>query len=310
MIYLLYGEDLYLKKQKIVEITKDIDKNSISWVDFNDDEWEEILKKSQTNSLFGDKQAIIVNDFVISSDFEKNNLSLLETYLKNPNPNTMLILNSNCGQIEKRKKTFKLLKQKGTIFSFLKNENVFEETKKLFDNLKISDQNIRYFITLVGVNHGIIKNEIIKLKNYQDNGEITKEIIDQVSSKYQEPNLWALIDAVVNKDVPKAFSHYEVLLKYNEEPIKIIIAVANQLRIIYQVKKLKNMSYSNDDIAKKLNIHPYRVKLAVGKSKTYQSKQIVFLLNQLADYDIAIKTGKIEKELAFEYFMLNLEKQF
>ncbi len=309
MIYLLYGEDLYSKKQQLHEILKPIEKNSINWIEQEDVNWSEIISRCQTNSLLASKQGIIIDNYYAVQGLSKDELKMLKAYFSHPNPNTILIFNFNLATIEKNQQFFKLIKQKGVIYHFPKSDNVFSETKKMMQNFTISDQDINYFLTIVGTNLAIIENEIKKLASCQTNGKITKEVIDHVCSRHQAPDLFGLVDAIVNKDVSRAFSDYEVLLKYNEEPVKIIITIANQLRLIYQVNELKKIGYANYDIAKKLNVHPYRVKLALQKGGNYSQKHLMFLLNQLADYDIAIKKGTIAKDLAFEYFLLNLVKQ-
>ena len=94
------------------------------------------------------------------------------------------------------------------------------------------------------------------------------------------------------------------MLKMNEEPIKIVVILANQFRIMYQSKELLKKGYSEKDIASTLKIHPYRVKLAIQNSRNYTSDILLKNLNALADIDIGIKTGTINKDLALELFIL------
>ena len=51
-------------------------------------------------------------------------------------------------------------------------------------------------------------------------------------------DIFDLINHIVNKDKEKPFTVYENLIKTAEEPIKILITLANQFRLIYQVKEL------------------------------------------------------------------------
>jgi len=96
------------------------------------------------------------------------------------------------------------------------------------------------------------------------------------------------------------------MLKYNEEPIKIIVMLANQFRIIYQSKEMYKKGYTENDIASTLNIHPYRIKLALNKAKEYNSKDLLNYIKKLSDLDIGIKTGNINKEIGLELFIINL----
>ena len=94
------------------------------------------------------------------------------------------------------------------------------------------------------------------------------------------------------------------MLKTNEEPIKIIILLASQFRIMYQTKELLKRGMSKNDIASTLKIHPYRVEIAMQQGRKYDSKTLLKYLNNLADLDINIKTVKTNKYLALEMFIL------
>ena len=80
--------------------------------------------------------------------------------------------------------------------------------------------------------------------------------------------------------------------------------LANQFRIMYQCKELLKKGLSEKDIATTLKIHPYRVKLAIQNSRKYSSELLLQYISDLADMDISIKTGQIDKALALELFIL------
>ncbi len=82
--------------------------------------------------------------------------------------------------------------------------------------------------------------------------------------------------------------------------------LANQFRLMYQVKGLTKKGYSEKDIAKLLDIHPYRVKLSLGKSKSFSDEKLLSILKQLADLDSDIKKGNIDKNLGLELFILSI----
>jgi DNA polymerase-3 subunit delta len=134
--------------------------------------------------------------------------------------------------------------------------------------------------------------------------KIELDDVDQMVERYDIDNLFALTDAVVKKDINEALSLYQELLKRNEEPIKIIVIIANQFRLIFQVKRLKSKGLSDSEIASELAVHPYRVKLA--KETNLSEKELLKYLTTLADLDEQIKTGKINKDVGLELFLLKL----
>ena len=96
------------------------------------------------------------------------------------------------------------------------------------------------------------------------------------------------------------------MIKRNEEPIKILIMLANQFRIMYQAKELSKKGYTANDIASTLEVHPYRLKLALEKSRNFSSSVLLHYLEELADLDSNIKSGLVDKDLALELFILKI----
>jgi len=106
----------------------------------------------------------------------------------------------------------------------------------------------------VGDNLPLLSSEIEKIKIYKNNDKtITKDDINNLTCKSLEENNFKLIDAIISKNKNLAFELYNDRIKLNEEPIAIIIALANQIRIMYQVKQLYLNGYTENDIAKNLN---------------------------------------------------------
>ena len=96
------------------------------------------------------------------------------------------------------------------------------------------------------------------------------------------------------------------MLNLNEEPIKIIIMLANKFRLMYQACELSKRGYSPQAVADKLNQKKYPVELAINNGFKYDSKIILDILNNLADLDCNIKMGLVDKETALELFILKL----
>ena len=175
----------------------------------------------------------------------------------------------------------------------------------MFKGYNIDYKTINLFIDRIGNNPLIIQNEINKIKIYKGNDKnITDEDILNLTIKLIEIDIFKLIDYIVKKDKEKALELYYEMLKMNEEPIKIVVILANQFRIMYQAKELFKKGYSEKDIASILKIHPYRVKLAIQNGRNYTSETLLKYLNDLANIDIGIKTGTLNKDLALELFIL------
>lgn len=305
MVYLLYGTKDFQINEEIKKITKKQDQMNISKYDLNNTPLKLIIDDAQTISMFEDKKTVIVDNANMFTGTTSKDSDIIENYLNHINENTVLILIVHNEKIDTRKKITKLIKKIGIVKEFNDETNPAVIVKKLLKDYNINDKTINLFIDRVGNNPLIIQNEINKIKIYKGNNKtISDEDILNLTTKIIDIDIFKLIDYIIKKNKNKALELYHEMIKMNEEPIKILVILANQFRIMYQSKELLKKGYSEKDIASILKIHPYRVKLAIQNSRNYPSEVLLKHLNNLADIDIGIKTGKLNKNLALELFML------
>lgn len=305
MVYLLYGTEDFEIEEEIKKLSKDIDEMNISKYDLNNDMLSLALEDAKTMSLFGDKKLVIVDNANMFTGSTSKDSELIEEYLNHINENTTLVLIAHNDKLDTRKKITKLIKRVGKVQEFNDELDTTSLVRRLFKDYNIDYKTIQLFIDRVGNNPLIMQSEINKIKIYKDNDKnITEEDILNLTAKLIEIDIFKLIDYIVRKNKEKALELYYEMLKMNEEPIKIVVILANQFRIMYQSKELLKKGYSEKDIASTLKIHPYRVKLAIQNSRNYTSDILLKNLNALADIDIGIKTGTINKDLALELFIL------
>lgn len=305
MVYLLYGINEFAIQKEIEKITKDFDKMNISKYDLAEDEIKDVINDAETFSMFADKKVVIAENATIFTSSGSGDLETLENYLAHINTSTILIFTINEEKVDERKKITKKIKKDYKLISFNQNETPNSLVKSLLNGYNITSSNINLLIDRVGTNSLILENEVNKIKLYKDDKTITKEDILNLTTKRPEIDIFKLIDDIVMKNKDEALEIYNEMLKVNEEPLKIVILLASQFRLMYQAKELAKKGYSEKNISELLKVHPYRVKLALQKGKKYKAETLLNYLNTLADIDIAIKTGKTDKNLALELFLLN-----
>lgn len=313
MIYLLYGLEEALINNELKKIIADnnIDEVNISRYNLEEDLLKNIFEDANTSSIFSDKKLIIVdNSYIfirVTKKISDEDNDLLINYINNPNPNTILIFIVINEKIDSVKKINKLLKEKGNIKEFNTPNNINDYVLKLFDDYKIDNNNINLLIKRVGNSLNILKNEVEKLKIYKiDDKIITKEDILSLTNQVIDVNIFKFIDNIINKNKDEAMITYREMLKLNEEPIKIIIMLANKFRLMFQACELSRKGLSIDEIADKLNSKRYPVQLAIEKGFKYDKKVLLDNLNELANLDTNIKIGLVDKEIALELFILKL----
>ena len=314
MNYLLYGKQRVLIDDEIKKIISENNVNDLNISKYNleDDELKNIIDDALMFSMFGDKKLIIVDDaFIFSTIKRKKEIDTkeLEKYLDNSPKETIIIFISNDENINNVKKIVKSIKKNGKVQEFNKEIDKESYIKRELKDYKISDSNIKLFADRINNDLGIINNEINKLKLYKENDkEITKDDIISVISKTYEIDIFKFIDNIIYGNIEKSLEMYYEMLKNNEEPIKIISILADNFRLMYQSKELSRVGYNIFDIGNMLEQNPYRIKFILEKGNGYTNKKLLSLIDTLADLDLKIKTGKIDKNLALELFIINQKR--
>ena len=308
MIYLLYGTLDALINDYINKIIKKENIADINISKYNEDDLiANIIEDASTISLFDDKKLIIVNNELLFSSKKSIDTTELEKYIENYNPNTILIFTVFSDTVDTRRKLYKIIKEKGKVEEFNKITNINSYVRKLFNGYNINYNTINLFIKRVGNDLNSLSNEAEKIKIYKIDDKIItdKDIIDCTHEKI-DINIFKFIDNIINKNKKESITTYKEMLKVGEEPIKIIVMLANQFRLMYQAKILTSKGYTEEDIANLLHSKKYPVHLAIEKGYRYTSDTLLKHLEELADLDIKIKSGEIDKNLALELFLLRI----
>ena len=308
--YLIYGNDYGLIKREIDKIISGI--TDVVKYDLLVDNVSEVIEEASCMSLFGDKKVVIGENalFLTGANTSVNHdIDYLTSYVNAENHDNIVILTVVQDKLDERKKIVKLLKKNVTVIHKdmidTKDLPKFIMNEFLGSGYKIDYKTAYYFVDYVGKNVDILLSEINKMIIYKDTDkEIFIEDILNISSKGFNDNVFDLSDAIMKKDFKKIFSCYNDLMILKEEPIKIIALLASQFTLVYQSKLLSKEGFMSKDIASTLKVHPYRVKLALETN--YPDFELKDILKKLHNLDYEIKTGKVDKAVGLENFLLHL----
>lgn len=308
--YLIYGNDYGLIKREIDKIANGI--TDVVKYDLLVSNVSDVIEEASCMSLFGDKKVVIGENalFLTGTNTSVNHdIDYLTSYVNAENHDNIVILTVVQDKLDERKKIVKLLKKNVTV---IHKETIDEKDlpkfviKEFLNNgYKIDYKTASYFVDYVGKNVDILLSEINKMIIYKDTDKkIFIEDILNISSKGFNDNVFDLSDAIMKKDFKKIFSCYNDLMILKEEPIKIIALLASQFTLVYQSKLLSKEGFMSKDIASTLKVHPYRVKLALETN--YPDFELKDILKKLHNLDYEIKTGKVDKIVGLENFLLHL----
>ena len=307
--YLLYGTDNSIIKNELDNLIKKLNISDIIKYEIDNSTLQEIIEDASTISMFSNKKVIIIencNFFTANKNID--NIASLENYLENYNSDTYIIFIVHNEKVDTRKKIYKLINKNGKIIECNKEDNTYL-TKYINTYLKENNytmKDIKHFLDIVGTNLDNIKNELDKLFMYKlEDKIITNEDIDKITIKNIEEEIFSLTDAIIANDIDKSLNLLTEFLNKNYDEIAIIMLLASQFRFLFQVKRLVNKNLTYQEIAKILEVNPYRVKFTIKKLYNYTEYDLTNKIKQLANIDHDIKLGLIDKHLALELFILN-----
>ena len=300
-LILIEGENPVLIQKEIDKIINKLTNYELIKYDLNEIEFNKIIEDLDTYDMFLKQKVIIGYNplfLVEKTDFKEDKLL---KYINNPSDNILILvvnkLNNRLKLVTEIKKVLKIITIKNIDY------NTFIENN--LEDYKMDKSTIQYFLNKVGQNYNIIESELENLKLYKvDKKIITKEDIDLVSNRNIESSIFDLIDSIVKKDKKKVYELYEHFLSSGTEIIQIMIMLANQIRLIYNVKVLNRLSDS--EISNLLEVHEYPVKLARNKGYNYSQKELLNMLYNLAILDEDIKSNKCLQNISFLTFIMQI----
>ncbi|UOY94065.1 DNA polymerase III subunit delta [Ectobacillus sp. JY-23] len=318
-VYLLYGTEMYFINETLeillTEALEEQDRelNAVVY-DLEDSYLEDVVEDAKTLPFFGERKVIVIKSpLFLTSQKEKieQNVKVLEEYLQEPSPFTILVFMAPFEKLDERKKITKLLKTKSEVMEAnvmqLADVRKWIHEKVVEHQITMEETAIDQLLELVGSNIMVLSQEIDKLCLYCEiGGNVTASMVAELVPKSIEQNVFMLVEKVVQRNIGAAMRILDELLVHQEEPIKILALLAGQFRLLYQVKELQQQGYAQNQIASHIGVHPYRVKLAMKQTNSFSFEQLRFITSKLADADYDVKTGKMEKRLVLEFFIMNL----
>jgi DNA polymerase-3 subunit delta len=312
-VYLLAGDEAFF----IDEITNYIDKNilSESEKEFNqtvvyglDSNVFDLISMARQFPMMANYQVLIVREAQHLKESDK-----LELYLKNPLKSTILVLAYKHKTIDKRTKLYKLVKEKGVVFTSAKlwdNQvpNWIEKRLKS-KGYSIDDPQSFLLSEYLGADLAKIDNELDKMcMNIPSGSKITAQLIEENVGISKDYNVFELLKALTIRDVVKAnriVNHFAANPKDNS--IFMVLPVLHnyffRTMVLFQIKNLEPR-----EIASRLKIRPSQLSDYRRALSNYRVMKLASVIEEIKNYDLKAKGvgnnsashGELLRELIFK----------
>ncbi|MBI2845800.1 MAG: DNA polymerase III subunit delta [Chloroflexi bacterium] len=316
MVYLFHGEDEFTRTQSIGELLSTQGEGVPSEPTVLEGQGltlEGLHLTAGSMPLLGEKRLVIIRDLGLSfesgrkSAQAKKFLENLPDYLSQlPESTDLIFLES--GALEDENPLLEAIAEvKGAKIKEFKppqgsrlvnwiNKRAKEQGGKI--NTHAADT----LAAFVGSNLRQLDLEITKLLAYVGEEPIKVEDVRFLVSQTQEANIFALVDALGEKDLETALAELHALLDQGQHPLQILAMIIRQFRLLLQGKELQ---LQGEGMAK-LRLHPFVARKIESQARKFTRPQLEEIYHHLLDTDLGIKTGRAEPEVALDLLVTEL----
>ena len=311
-VYLLYGEETYLKKQykkKLQDaVVSSEDTINLNCYEGKNISVKEVIDQAETMPFFSDKRLLVLEN----SGFFKNAVPEMAEYLGQMPETTVIMFVEE--EVDKRNKLFKVVKNKGRVVNFerQKADTLFRWILGILkrEGKNITRSTMELFLEKTGDDMENISMELEKLLCYtMDREVITSEDVETICTTQTVNKVFAMVDAIAEKQQKKALDLYYDLLTLKEAPMRILFLISRQFHILLLVKELRNQGYNGSTLAEKASVPPFTVKNYVRQAGYFTMDQLRRGITLMVETEEAVKTGKLSDTLAVELIIVQMSNK-
>lgn len=254
---------------------------------------EQILSAAKLFPFMSPRRLVLVKEAQQMPDKEWDKLL---PYFQNPLDSTLLVMVCRGKNLDRRKKSFKALEQKGRIVQSdpIKDHQLAGWVDQMIQakGFRISPPSKALLLDYIGNQLSLMDAEIEKLAlNLKPGEQIELEHIEKYVGISREYNVFELQDAIGQEDAAKA---YRLALHLGQNPkasqfslpmcVGTLYSFFQKISLVHESGNLQSQA-----LAGLLGVHPYFVQSYQRYAKRYSPQRIRRCIRVLLDYDLKAK---------------------
>ncbi len=267
---------------------------------------EEIIAATGVISFFGTKRIVNITEIDIAALTDKDAKELADVI---QNVDNSIIIMSCIIKEEKALTTKKAKILQDAVLEIgllanlkkptLQSAQVFAISRAKTLGAQLSQGNAAIIVERLLTDYALIENEVAKLAAAVEYKEITRDIINKMSTNNIQANVFDMVRFVTTRRLPQAVNKLKELFDLQNDEIQITGAMCSSFIDIYRVKmglmQKKDYSIVFKDFAYKGS--DYRLKKAKETSAYYTKEQLEIILNILCSLDEKLKSTPADKKV-------------
>lgn len=333
MLYILWGEDPYSLEEELQRIKNNL--GDVSLISTNTSVLEgrkltpnDLKAVGQAMPFLAEKRLVIIQGLLErfepqdktarakktgNSTSKGNDAQLLADCIAGFPDSTVLVL---VDVLEMKKNTLKnnplyqavSARGKEKTFPLLRDIKLSQwvQSRVTQSGGSISRQAANILMDAIGSDLFTMSNEINKLVAYTGGRMIEEKDVRLIVSASREADIFAMVDAVVDKKAGAAEQILQELLQRGTAAQLILVLIARQIQLMVQIKDLKAQRRPASEIQSKLGLYPSRWAKISGRSDRYSLDRLKEIYQSLLNTDLAVKTGRFDGDLALSILVADL----
>ncbi len=306
-VYLLYGEEAYLKNQYRDRLKKALvsDGDTMNFASYKGKEAVpgQIIDLAETMPFFAQRRVILIEE---SGWFKKGGEQMAD-YVKGMADSCCILFVES--EVDKRSRLYKAVKDAGCAVEFAAQDEttlkrwILGRMKK--ENKMITPAGLDFFLQKTGSDMENINNELEKLFCYTLHRDmITPEAIEAVCTSQMSGRIFDMVEAIALGRQREALRLYYDLLALKEPPMRILFLIGRQFNLLLQVKELAVKRLDNRRISEKTGLHSFVAGKYVSQAARFRMQELREALEACVAMDEDVKSGRIGDTLAVELLII------
>ena len=325
MYYLLHGPDTFSSAEEIAALKRQVGAPEV--VDLNTNTLDgrtltmaDLSHACDALPFLSDRRLVIVEGLVARlstgekgravSASDKELLTQLVAYIpKLPETTDLVLLESDL--VAPKHPLYELAAQKGAgrlkTFPLLRDPDLerWIAERARAKGVKIDAQAVHELALSTGNDLRLLDNELAKLAAYAGAEQrVRVEDVHRLVSAVREESIFEMVDALGQRNGSAAMRLFHGLLGEGKEPLYVFSMIARQFRLLLQAKSLAEQQAALPQLMKELGLrHEFVATKLLAQARNFSLGRLQGIYRELQRIDVAIKTGRVEPELALDVFI-------
>jgi len=310
MIIILYGEDTFRLRQKLIEVIKEYQakhKTGLNLMRFkeNNFDFDKVRERIESISMFNEKKLITLENALDDKSFSEEFLRYIKKNKLKDNPEVVVVFYQE---------------SKSVNLPFIRQASMFEEFKPLLGNdlinwlkkqagenkVNINSEVLRKLVAYVGNDLWQLNNELNKLGSYKAGQVINEQDIDLLIKSKIDADIFKTLDALAKRDKKTAFRLLHEHLEQGESEIYLFSMFIYQIRVLLKLKDLIEKGTSIYDLPKVSGLHPFVVKKSSEQLNNFKLEQLKNIYKYLLKIELGLKKGRLDGSAALDLLVVEI----